>query len=188
MNISNRITLLRIVLAFACIGFIAKYNLVSLVIAFILFLIASFTDFLDGYFARKYQLVSDLGKILDPIADKILILGVFLAFLDLKILNLWMFIAIMLREFIITGLRLYSLKRNIVLEAKWLGKHKTLSQIVGIIVIFITIILMKLFPQNSWVLFSFNRVIPAMMWYIVLITLFSGVHYFWVNRKIIKTL
>lgn len=146
------------------------------------------TDFLDGYIARKNNLISDLGRLLDPIADKILVIGIFCAFLELKIVSAWMVSLIMLREFIITGLRLYGLNKGVVLEAKKFGKHKTFSQIIGILIIFIIIILNKKFSENFVVFFLYYKFIPILMWYIVSITLFSGIYYFWINRRAIKTL
>lgn len=188
MNIANYLTFLRIILAFFCIGFILHNDFNSIFIAFIIFVIASLTDLLDGIFARRHNLISDLGKLLDPIADKILIIGVFLAFLQLKVVvNAWMIAVIMLREFIITGLRLYVLKSGEVLEAKRWGKHKTVSQVAGIFVIFISLLLFMKFPQNTIVIFLYEKVTYVMMWYVVLITLFSGVYYFWINRRLIKT-
>ena len=187
MNIANKLTILRILLAFICIGFILADSLFSLVVAFIIFLIASVTDFLDGYLARKYDLISDLGRLLDPIADKILIIGVFCAFLELGVINAWMVSLIMLREFIITGLRFYGLNKGVILEARRLGKHKTLSQVIGIGIIFISLILFKVLPQNKAVNFFNQLFIPVLMWYIVSITLLSGVYYFWVNRRTIRT-
>jgi CDP-diacylglycerol--glycerol-3-phosphate 3-phosphatidyltransferase len=187
MNIANQLTILRILLAFIAMALILKNTPFSLSCAFVVFLIASFTDFLDGFLARKKEIISDLGKILDPIADKILIIGVFLAFLELNIVNIWMVIAIMLREFIITGLRLSVLNKGVVLEARFLGKNKTVSQMAGIILIFVTLILYKIYPGNKVVFFTYLKIIPAVMWYVVVITIFSGVHYLWVNRKLIKT-
>ncbi|MFA5008013.1 MAG: CDP-diacylglycerol--glycerol-3-phosphate 3-phosphatidyltransferase [Candidatus Omnitrophota bacterium] len=188
MNIANYLTFLRIILAFICIGFILGNSFNSILTAFIIFIFASLTDLLDGIFARRNNLVTDLGKLLDPIADKILIIGVFLAFLQLKVVvNAWMVSVIMLREFIITGLRLYILNRGEVLEAKRWGKHKTVSQIIGIVVIFLSLLLFKKFPQNQFVIFLYGKVTHIIMWYVVFITLFSGVYYFWINRRSIKT-
>ncbi|MEM7816472.1 MAG: CDP-diacylglycerol--glycerol-3-phosphate 3-phosphatidyltransferase [Candidatus Aenigmatarchaeota archaeon] len=188
MNIANRLTILRIILAFFCIGFILHNTFFSLAIAFLIFIFASLTDFLDGLFARKSNLISDLGKLLDPIADKILIIGVFLAFLQLKIIvNVWIVIGIMLREFIITGLRLYILNKGEVLEAKKWGKHKTVSQVFAIIFIFLATLLFRKFPQVKFVYFFYNIFTPLFMYYVLLITLFSGFLYFWANRKNIKT-
>ncbi|UCD16098.1 MAG: CDP-diacylglycerol--glycerol-3-phosphate 3-phosphatidyltransferase [Candidatus Omnitrophota bacterium] len=186
MNICNKLTVLRIFLSFICIGLVIRNTLTSLTLAFAVFVIASVTDFLDGFLARRKNLVSDLGKLLDPIADKILIIGVFLAFLQVGIINAWMVSVIMLREFIITSLRLYSLNRGIILEAKTLGKHKTVSQVIGIFLIFITLILFKV-TQMGLVYFLYYRLIPVVMWYIVIITLFSGVNYLWTNRRAIRT-
>jgi len=187
MNIANKLTILRIILTFVCIGLILKNSLISLILAFLTFSLASFTDFFDGYLARKHNLISDLGKLLDPIADKVLIIGVFCSFLELGIINAWMVSLIMFREFIITGLRLYSLNKGVVLEAKKFGKHKTLFQVLGILIIFIALILSKLFPVSRIVIFLYQVFIPILMWYIVCVTIFSGVYYFWVNRKIIRT-
>jgi CDP-diacylglycerol---glycerol-3-phosphate 3-phosphatidyltransferase len=187
MNIANWLTMLRIFLSFICIGFILQDTFVSLLAGFCVFVAASFTDFLDGFLARKHHLVSDLGKILDPIADKILIIGVFIAFLQLGIINAWMVSVIILREYIITHVRLYNFNKGVVLEAKRLGKHKTFSQVLGIVFIFITLLLHKEMPGNRVVDFLYTTLISWVMWYVMVITLVSGVHYFWINRRSIKT-
>jgi len=187
MNISNKLTFLRIFLSFICIGLILANKFFSLLLAFVIFILASITDFFDGHLARKHNLVTDLGKFLDPIADKILIIGVFLAFLQLRVVNAWMVSVIMLREFIVTGMRLYTLNKGIVLEAKRWGKHKTFSQVLGIFIIFITLILSKILPQSQTVSFLYYKLIPLLMWYIVIVTLFSGFYYFWENRRSIRT-
>ncbi|MFH1504608.1 MAG: CDP-diacylglycerol--glycerol-3-phosphate 3-phosphatidyltransferase [Candidatus Omnitrophota bacterium] len=187
MNIANKLTISRIILAFVCIGLTLGNTFSLLIMALIIFGIASLTDFFDGYLARKKNLISDLGKLLDPIADKILIIGIFCAFLELKVVNAWMVSLIMFREFLITGIRLYGLNKGIVLEAQKLGKHKTVSQVIGIISIFTALILSKVFPEGKTVFFLYQIFIPLMMWYIIIITLFSGVYYLWLNRKAIRT-
>jgi len=188
MNIANQLTFLRIILAFLCIGFILGNTFSSILFAFGIFILASLTDLFDGFLARKKNTITDLGKILDPIADKILIIGVFLAFLQLDIVvNAWMVSVIMLREFIITGMRLSNLNKGEVLEAKRWGKHKTVSQIAAIILIFLSLLLYIKFPRNEFVVFLYTKVTHVLMWYVVVITLFSGIWYFWVNRRSIKT-
>ena len=187
MNTPNKLTFARILLAFICIGLILRRDFTSLLLAFSIFIVASITDFFDGFLARRNNLTSDLGRLLDPIADKILIIGVFCAFLELGIINTWVVSLIMFREFIITSLRLYGLNKGIVLEAKKFGKHKTFSQILGICIVFLTLILAHKFPGNKAVGFLQDKFIPLFMWYIVIITLFSGVYYFWVNRRAIRT-
>ena len=172
MNIPNVLTLFRIILAFVCVMLILQLKPASLIYAFLVFLLASFTDFLDGFIARRSNAISDLGKLLDPIADKILILGVFLAFLVTNVINVWMVIIIMMREFIITGIRLMALNRGYVLEAKRFGKHKTLSQMIGINFIFIVLILKQVIRDNKIIDFVYSEGIFILMSYIVIVTAF----------------
>lgn len=187
MNISNKLTILRMILAFVSLGFILWDSFSSLLIAFIVFILASITDFFDGFFARRHNIVTDLGKILDPIADKILVISVFIGFVELKMVNSWMVVAIVFRELLITRIRVYALNKGVVLEAKFLGKQKTVSQMVGIIIIFTIALFAKKMPDNTVISLLFNNFIPLLMWYIMLITVFSGLHYLWENRKAIKT-
>jgi len=184
MNLPNCLTIFRILISFICIGLMILGSYPHLVFAFILFLIASMTDFFDGYIARKYDLVSNLGKLLDPIADKVLVLGVFSAFLVLKIVSPWMVILIVIRELVVTGVRLLVLKKGKVLSAQKWGKLKAATQMVGIGLIFLILIINPSILDNQ---LGLNLGICLIMFYIVLITVFSGVHYLWVNRKIISS-
>ena len=192
MNIANQITILRVLISLLCMGLILRFSLASLILGFFLFLLASFTDFLDGYIARKKNKISDLGKLLDPLADKVLIIGVFLALLEKGLVNSFLVILIMIREFLITGLRLFALRQNKVIAAQSFGKHKTLTQMLAIIFIFILIITEKALPKLgiSWGWFREFRKITVfliMVW-VAGITLISGGMYLWKNRKIIKSL
>ena len=99
-------------------GLILKFDLRYLTLGLIVFIFASFTDFLDGHIARKKSVISDLGKIMDPVADKILIIGTFLAFLEKGIVNSWLVIIIMVREFLITGMRLFALRQDKVIDSE----------------------------------------------------------------------
>lgn len=184
INIANQITVSRIFLAFLSIGFLLTDTLWGLIASLAIFLLASFTDFLDGFIARKRNITSDFGKIMDPIADKVLIVGIFLALVSMDVVNLWMVIVIILREFLITSLRLYALSKGKVLSAQKFGKHKTVSQIVGIGLILSLMILER---NSSLPVGVVHRVIFFVLWWIVFITIFSGMVYFWSNRKLIKT-
>ncbi len=187
MNIANLLTIIRVPMAIICIVLMLFNTAFLFLIAGILYIIASLTDMFDGLLARRKEIVSDSGKILDPIADKVLNIGVFLSFAFLGVYNLWVVVGIMLRELIITGMRFYYLlKHNIVLSAKRWGKIKTTSQIIVIIFTFIfyTIALQWPAPPNPEY-FILANVIPILMWYILFITLFSGIYYFWINRDII---
>ena len=124
MNLANRITLLRIVFTFvfmfflSCQGFLAK--LASLAI----FIFAALSDFIDGRIAKKKNIVTDFGKLMDPIADKILVLAAFAAFVQMQLIEAWMFVIIISREILITSLRLFALNKGRVLSASRAGKHK----------------------------------------------------------------
>lgn len=101
-------------------------------IATLIFLIASMTDWLDGYLARKYQLITNMGKFLDPLADKLLVSAAFILLVELGLAPAWIVILIISREFAVTGLRLVAAGEGIVLAASNMGKLKTVSQILAI--------------------------------------------------------
>ncbi|MDD4294700.1 MAG: CDP-diacylglycerol--glycerol-3-phosphate 3-phosphatidyltransferase [Candidatus Omnitrophica bacterium] len=184
MNLANGMTYLRCVLAFFCVWLILINTVWSLSFAFIIFVIAAFTDFLDGYFARKFNQVSNLGKILDPIADKILMIGVFLALLIFPGINVIMVSCIIAREVLVTLLRFFALRRGKVLAAQQFGKHKTVYQIAAIMDVLIIQIFYGLFPGNKFWLFCVDWIEPVIMWFVVSVTVASGLYYFWVNRKL----
>src|SRR5699024_4687357 len=104
-------------------------------VAGILFLIASLTDFLDGYYARKYNLIINMGKFLDPLADKLLVSAAFIMLIELQIAPAWIVIVIISREFAITGFRLVASGEGVVLAASSMGKLKTVSQILAVILL-----------------------------------------------------
>lgn len=192
MNLANKITILRIILSFFAMGFILRYTLFSLSLGFLCFLLASFSDFLDGYIARRRTIVSDLGKLLDPLADKVLIIGVFLSFLEKGVVSSWPVILIMVREFLITGLRILALRRRKVIEAQVFGKHKTVTQILAIVVIFLLLIGEKIIfrfnLRGEWFLKFKSLAIFLVMLWVVIVTLFSGFLYLWKNRTLIRSL
>ena len=135
MNIANKLTLSRIALTAFFMIFLFSKGLTFKVLALVTFAVATWTDFMDGYFAKKRNEISDFGKFMDPIADKVLIISAFLAFVEMKLIPAWIVLVIVLREFIITGLRLIALAKGEVIEAEMAGKHKTVSQMVSIYVI-----------------------------------------------------
>jgi len=188
MNLANKITITRIVLTFLFI-FLFPKSFIFKVIGFFIFSLAAVSDLLDGWVAKHRNQVTDFGKILDPIADKILVLSAFLIFLQMQLIDAWMVIVIISRELTITGLRLFALSKGKVLAAEKAGKHKTVSQMVSIFMIMGFVILKEYFNKiNFW-----NEVgekfylsaIYMVMLVTVLLTLISGVSYLWRNRKII---
>ena len=134
-----------------------------------LFLLAALTDFLDGYFARRWNLVSRFGQLLDPAADKILIAAAFVSLVELnpRVTPSWMVVAILAREFAVGALRSYAASERVIVPAGWSGKVKTGAQIVAISFLII---------YNK--LGEFSHFAPISLWVALLITLFSGVEYF----------
>lgn len=188
MNIANKLTLLRILLVFVFMGVIwlplgLSINLV-LWISLAIFIVASLTDFLDGYLARKYNLVTDLGKFMDPLADKMLVATALLAIVDLGnkgILPMgdfpaWIVVFIILREFMVSGIRLIAASQNIVLAANYWGKIKTVVQMITIIVYLLPI-------ENS----GLSLLGICLAYASLVLTLLSGFIYLWQNKKVFES-
>ena len=138
MNLPNKLTVLRVLM----IPFFVLFALVDLVpgcshyIAVAIFIIASLTDLLDGKIARKYNLVTDFGKFMDPLADKLLVCSALICLVSMDRLPAWMVIVIISREFIISGFRLVASDNGVVIAASYWGKFKTTFQMLMIIVLF----------------------------------------------------
>ena len=132
------------------------------------FVLASFTDFLDGFIARRYDMVTTMGKFLDPIADKLLVLLALLILQEMTLVPLWTVFLIIAREFMVTGIRLLAVQKGIVIAAGQLGKAKTAVTLVAITLIFVTLV-----------------DIGTLLYYIgVALTVISGIEYFVKNRQI----
>ena len=186
MNLPNALTVSRIFLTFLFVillnvrGFFPKF------LACLVFLIASFTDYFDGYFAKKYHLISNFGKFMDPVADKFLILAAFFIFMKMNIIPSWMFAVIFIREAVITLFRFWVFRKGEVLTAEVFGKLKTVSQIIAISVILMLILFGESHLPHDIVAIIVPilvSTIHAAMWVVVVLTLFSGVSYLWSNRR-----
>jgi len=146
-------------------------------LAAIIFLIASATDWLDGYYARKYNLITNMGKFLDPLADKLLVSAAFILLVELDLLAAWIVIVIVSREFAVTGFRLVAAGEGVVLAASSMGKLKTASQLIAI-----ALLLLHNFP------FAYMNIpMDTIVVYIALIlTVWSGVDYFIKNWHVVR--
>lgn len=157
--------------------------------AFLIFSLAALSDFFDGRIAKQKNIVSDFGKFMDPVADKILVLAAFAAFVQMHLIEAWMLVIIIAREFLITSLRLFALNKGRVLVASRSGKHKTAFQMCVIFWIlgFILVkeIMLRFFTWNPAWETLFHRGIYILMWIVVGLTLYSGISYLWENRKVI---
>ena len=177
------------------------------VVALVLFCVASFTDFLDGYVARKYNQVTDFGKFVDPLADKLLVSSALVLFAEQGAMAGWMVCVILARELIITSLRVVAANKGRVLAATWTGKVKTCVQIGGIIAIYLYYIFIGAvgsgafdsmtvssdgsFSATSTVMFltgtdGYPTFVYFVGWLVTLVTIYSGYDYLRKNWDIIK--
>jgi CDP-diacylglycerol--glycerol-3-phosphate 3-phosphatidyltransferase len=189
VNLANRITLARIFIVPIVVFFLlVRLNLPTLVIgefsitynqifALILFVVAASTDGLDGYIARKRKIVTNLGKLLDPLADKLLVAAVLISLVEMGKLAAWVAIVIIGREWAVTGLRQVALLEGAVIAASKWGKWKTAAQIVMII-----LLLLNNFPFN----FIDLRADLVAVWAAAAVTVYSGIDYFVKNKHLIS--
>jgi CDP-diacylglycerol--glycerol-3-phosphate 3-phosphatidyltransferase len=188
MNLPNKLTILRIVLAFVFMFCIFSKGLIFKALALVFFTAAALTDLLDGMIAKSRNQITDFGKIMDPIADKILVLAAFLSFIQLQLIPAWTVIVIISREVAITSMRIFALSRGKVLVASKAGKHKTVSQMAVIFIILISLILretMKKYPfWDPELDAGIKNTIYLAILVTVLLTFISGVSYTWDNRRL----
>lgn len=170
MNLPNKLTMLRIVLVPVT---MALMLLGYPIAAGIMFAVASITDFFDGYIARKYNLVTSFGKIMDPLADKLLVFGALLCFVQMGTINVWPAFIIIARELFVTCMRVVAVDKGKVIAASWWGKIKTNVQIFAV--------LFAIF---------FNGMLPlasaAVLWVAAIFTLMSWVAYIYENIEVFK--
>ena len=141
-----------------------------------LFLLAALTDLLDGYFARRWNVVSKFGQLLDPAADKILVAAAYVSLVELDpaVTPSWMVVTILAREFAVGSLRSYAATERVVIPAGWSGKLKTVTQVVSIALLII-----------HAKLGEFSHLAPISLWVALVVTLLSGVEYFVAYRRLL---
>lgn len=168
MNTPNKLTLLRMVsVPFFIVALYLNYNFAAIVI----FAISSFTDYLDGHIARKNNLVTNFGKLMDPLADKILTISALVCFIEMKVpyLYAWMVVIIIARELLVTGIRMIAMGDGKVIAASMWGKAKTVSQLAAIISIMVD----RLVPLS----FGNFHLTQVLIWAAVVLTVYSGFDY-----------
>ncbi len=182
MNLPNTLTVIRIFLTFLFIYLMGQEGIGAKAYASLIFVLASLTDFYDGYYARKHNLITCFGKIMDPIADKFLMLSAFFLFMQMHIIAAWMFWIIFIREVGITIWRFIAMKKGSVLAAEKLGKYKTVLQIAAIGIILTYIILSESQLPGHWLaklMGGLSYGIYTIMLFAVGLTLISGGTYVW---------
>ncbi len=189
MNLPNRLTVCRFFLTVLFVFCLSSSFPFSRTAGLILFIAAGITDYMDGAIARRWSLVTDFGKLMDPLVDKIMIAAAFVCLVALKAVPAWVAIVIISREFLITGLRMLAASKGRILPAESMGKHKTAWQIITV-----------LFFLGMLALGEINRIGAAEWWGATLryggmlfiacalgFTLYSGFGYLWKNRALIQT-
>lgn len=191
MNTPNKLTLIRVVLApvflFVILG---EYFPHRFLIAGIVFGLASLTDALDGRIARKYNEITDFGKFLDPLADKMLVTAALIAFVELQFINTWIAMIIITREFLVTSLRLVAAGSGKVIAASNWGKAKTISQVIAILLILALKEFIELagplgFTLPEKTLYIMDNTGRFVMWLATILTVISGAIYIWDHRDYI---
>ncbi|MCD6472314.1 CDP-diacylglycerol--glycerol-3-phosphate 3-phosphatidyltransferase [Candidatus Aerophobetes bacterium] len=171
IGLANKISIIRIVCIPFLIFFLFKEGGKS--IAFLIFIFASFSDFLDGYIARKKNEVSSTGKIIDPLADKILVYAIFICFIQFHLIPFWMVIIILGRDFLVMGLRVKLAERGVVSSSIKSAKIKTFAQYVVIIFVFLNLICNDLGVKIK----SAELTIYILMLITTLLAIISGIQY-----------
>ncbi len=174
MNLPNKLTILRVIM----IPFFIVFLLVPITpydkwIALAIFIIASLTDLLDGKIARKYNLVTNFGKFMDPLADKLLVCSALICLIELGKIPAWMVIVIIAREFIISGFRLVASDSGVVIAASYWGKFKTTFQMAAVCLLIVDIAVLHVLTQ-------------IILWIAVILTVVSLVDYLAKNKEVMK--
>lgn len=202
MNLPNKLTLTRmgliplfvVLLLPQSFGFPENANLVSHSLALLVFAVAAYTDYLDGVLARRHGWITDFGKLLDPLADKLVVMAAFVGMIELELFAAWMVILILAREFLVTGLRTMAVGSGKVLVADRWGKNKTISQMVTVIAALVFLIGRDLLAGSDrwdsdlpgrWERWGMIA-LTVMMVICVALTVFSGWNYLRMNWGFFK--
>ena len=177
MNLPNKLTVLRVILVpfFVVFLLLSKTTESMKWIALVLFIVASLTDFLDGYLARSRNLVTTFGKFMDPLADKVLTISGMICLIELGRIPSWIVVSIVAREFIISGFRLIATEHGIVIAANYWGKWKTTFQMIMIILMIVNIPALKM-------------VTAIVMWIALILTIVSLATYIMQNMEVVRTM
>ncbi len=189
LNLPNKLTVLRLILTALLVVVLSTPLPEKWTVGLLIFIVASLTDYWDGMLARKLNLITNFGKLMDPLADKVLMAAVFVLLCADGWIPAWVVVAVLAREFIVTGMRLVAGSQGQVLAAEALGKHKTIWQIVA------ASYYLTMLATSEWLLgwlapvFEWRPLSPDIMGTLLIVimaalTLASGVRYFWNNRHL----
>lgn len=182
MNLPNKLSILRIILVpifliFLLVKFDVSFGIYAKYLAIIIFIFAALTDSLDGYIARKHGLITKMGKLIDPLADKMLISGALIALVSLKQISAWPAFIIITREFAVTGFRSLASGEGVIIAASIWGKLKTILQIIAILAVMVNQNVLPL-PYN---------VEDILIWIATIVTILSGMDYIMKGWYIVRS-
>ena len=193
MNLANKLTMLRIILVPIFLIFIVVKGIpYGSIIATLIFIIASLTDQLDGYIARSRNEITNFGKFMDPLADKLLVTAALISLVEFNLIPGWATVVIIAREFAVSGLRTLAASEGKVIAASWWGKIKTVTQIIAILLLLFqvniesTAYLSNMFDNNEIVKTFFAYAPKIALIIAVLMTIVSGIDYFVKNKHVIS--
>ncbi len=185
MNLPNKLTVFRVILIVPFVavllggevGWFGEKQLITDIIALVIFIVASLTDLIDGKIARKYNLVTNFGKFMDPLADKLLVCAALIALVAMERIPAWVVIIIISREFIISGFRLIASDNHVVIAASYWGKFKTAFQMV----------MVCLMIADLGAVFGWMRILTeVIMWIALALTVISLIDYLVKNKEVMK--
>jgi CDP-diacylglycerol---glycerol-3-phosphate 3-phosphatidyltransferase len=189
MNWANRLTLSRLLLTVVFVAALNSSWQYGRTVALIVFLLAGISDFVDGEIARRYGIVTNFGKLMDPLVDKIMVAAAFISLVPLKAVPAWAATTVVARDFLITGLRMMATARGKILPAEMLGKQKTSWQVVTVIFFLALLSLSELryvSEGSIWWLRAWNQGGPVLVGITVALTVFSALAYAWRHRALIS--
>lgn len=177
MNLPNKLTMFRVILVPFVVAalLVQQFGRAGDIAALVFFIIASLTDFADGYIARKYHLITNFGKFMDPLADKLLVCSAMICLVALGRLPAWIVIVVICREFTISGFRLIAAENGIVIAASWWGKWKTVSQM--------ALVILRILNIDHPV---FSALSTIVMYAALILTVISLVDYIMKNKSVLK--
>jgi CDP-diacylglycerol--glycerol-3-phosphate 3-phosphatidyltransferase len=188
MNWANRLTIGRLILTVLFVAALNSSWIYGRTAALLIFLLAGITDYLDGEIARRYGSVTNFGKLMDPLVDKIMMAAAFISLVPLGAIPAWAATTVVARDFLITGLRLMASARGQILPAERLGKHKTSWQIITVVFFLVLLSARELnysSGENRWWFRAWNEGGPLLVWIAVAFTVYSGLRYAWRHRDVI---
>src|ERR1051325_11146504 len=189
MNWANRLTMSRLLLTVIFVAALNSSWQYGRTVALIVFLLAGISDFVDGEIARRYGIVTNFGKLMDPLVDKIMVAAAFISLVPLKAVPAWAATTVVARDFLITGLRMMAGSKGKILPAERLGKQKTSWQIVTVI-FFLGLLsfseLRYVDARSTWWFGAWHEAGRVLVWITVALTVYSGIGYAWRHRVLIS--